>query len=236
MITLKIGRKSFTLIEILIAVVILTIIATLSLAGYTRATESANAMTCQNNLLFINTAIELYGAENLDALPTSLSSVWPAYKDKVFAKLKIDFERKGWFGIREQYAYAAVLDPLYYGNNISAITCPSDPTPPSKGGVSYAINPAFVKLDDLYDITKADLTFVGDSDSVEFTGLTYRHKSWLIEKDTAYEISGNGVVYKTKKNGVKIPKIKAPKAPKTPKTPKSPKPPKPPKEPKEPKP
>lgn len=205
--TLKIGKKSFTLLETLIIAIILTILATLGLAGYTRAVENANAMSCQNNLMILNTAIELYGTEHPDALPTSLSSVWPAYKDKALAKLKIDFEKKGWFGIKEQYAYAAVLDGTYYGNDKSVITCPSDTTPPSKGGVSYGINTAFQKLSDLSDPAKVDLPFIGDSETATLTRPIYRHKSGLIDKDESYVVTGHGDLEEHKKNG-EVRKIK----------------------------
>src|SRR3989338_3665250 len=191
MLNIRIGKASFTLVEILIVVVILTIIATLALAGYTKAVENANGLKCQNNLLILHTAIDLYAADHDDAVPASLSSAWPAYTDRALAKLKIDLKKKGW----TSDAYASEFSK-YYGSNIDVMTCPSDDTPPSKGGVSYGIGPYAAPGE----------PFIGDSDVDYLTdqGIKYRHRSGLITRDTAYVITSDGILEKRLQSGTRI--------------------------------
>lgn len=183
MVKIKMGTSSFTLVEILIVVVVLTALVTFALAGYSKAVDNINGLKCQNNLLILHTATELYAQDHDDALPASLSSVWPAYKDRALAKLKLDLEKKGWTA----NAYADEFS-RYYASNIDVVTCPSDPTPPSKGGTSYAINTSAAPGE----------IFIGDCDvdidNLSEQTLKYRHRKGLIAKDTAYAITADGIL------------------------------------------
>ena len=71
-------RKSFTLIEILVALIVLSILASLSVAAYQKTVDANNERICGENLKVLQAAIDIYTVEN-DALPAALAQLTPRY-------------------------------------------------------------------------------------------------------------------------------------------------------------
>lgn len=72
------NKKSFTLIEILVALIVLSIIASVSVAFYQKTVDANNERICAENLKVLQAAIDIYTVEN-DALPLQLSQLTPRH-------------------------------------------------------------------------------------------------------------------------------------------------------------
>jgi prepilin-type N-terminal cleavage/methylation domain-containing protein len=64
-------RQAFTLVEMLVVIAIIAILAALLLPVLSAAKGRAGRTACLNNLKQVNTAIELYAADNQDVLPSA---------------------------------------------------------------------------------------------------------------------------------------------------------------------
>lgn len=84
-------RKSFTLIEILAALIILSIIASVSVALYQKTVDTNNERICAENLKVLQAAIDIYTVEN-DALPAELAQLTP--RQIYLAYSRVTGERK----------------------------------------------------------------------------------------------------------------------------------------------
>jgi len=67
-------KKSFTLVEIVMIVIIVGVIATFALPAYRNVLEESKAEVCAMNLKVLLGAVETYAVEN-DALPSSLGQL-----------------------------------------------------------------------------------------------------------------------------------------------------------------
>jgi type II secretory pathway pseudopilin PulG len=67
-------RPSFSLVELLIAVLILGALTTIAIPKITGSIQTANANACKNNIQIINNQIELYYI-NTGEWPTNLKTV-----------------------------------------------------------------------------------------------------------------------------------------------------------------
>lgn len=71
-------KKSFTLIEILVALIVLSIIASVSVALYQKTVDTNNERICAENLKVLQAAIDIFTVEN-DALPAALALLTPRH-------------------------------------------------------------------------------------------------------------------------------------------------------------
>lgn len=71
-------RKSFTLVEILVALIILSILASLSVAIYQKTVDTNNERICAQNLKVLQAAIDIFAVEN-DTIPAVLSQLTPRH-------------------------------------------------------------------------------------------------------------------------------------------------------------
>lgn len=139
------GRRGFTAIELVVAVLILLALVSFSMAGYQRYRDRAAMLVDETNQKVLQAAVKLY-AYDTNALPGSLSELRGgdlrrAYAHVTGGKRPYTFaaflaEQMGLF---DGAAEAAPLPGRYYNNDVSILTCPGDPTPPLEGGVSYAL-------------------------------------------------------------------------------------------------
>lgn len=141
-------RKSFTLIEILIALIILSILASLSVAVYQKTVDANNERICAQNLKVLQAAIDIYTVEN-DALPAALSLLTPrqiylAYS-RVAGKRKenpFSIALRKMFSTEPAIAGGEIFISRYLAGNIKVFCDPTvnGCTPPSVGGCN---SPAF---------------------------------------------------------------------------------------------
>lgn len=171
--------KAFTLLELLVAVVILAILASMSVAGLTRYRDRADVLVCATNERVQAAATKLSTYDN-NSLPGELSDLKPEYLERAYAQLMEETRPytvlaflQEWIG--EGTAEAYILDSKYLGPNpLKTLTCPADRTPPP-GGNSYAMNAAAANqpLSFLNDPANAGLPLVFESD--DGVNPSYRH-------------------------------------------------------------
>ncbi|MDD2752652.1 MAG: prepilin-type N-terminal cleavage/methylation domain-containing protein [Candidatus Omnitrophica bacterium] len=177
-------KKSFTLIEIMVTLVILGVVATIAMPVYRNVIEDAQAKVCQTNLKVLDAALNIYVMEN-DAMPGDLSDLSPRIIKKAYAqvmqrediwKVRLAYSVVGWY--KSGLAYAGLLHDLARGD-IKTLTCPSDPTPPREGGVSYGMNAALINIrNQNFRALPNDTDVIGDSETPTFAdpaALTARH-------------------------------------------------------------
>jgi len=156
---------SFTLIEILIAMVILAVLASISLATFQKTVSENKERVCKQNLKVLEAAIDIYAVEN-DALPDTLAKLEPRYIHLAYQKIlgnrsenRFIAYLKDALGLRP--ALAVPLPEKYYGYNKKALKCPADT---SADAVSYGINSAvFDTADKLRNPTLANNALVYDN-------------------------------------------------------------------------
>ena len=125
-------KKSFTLIEILVGLIIIGILASLSIASYRKTVETNEQRICKENLKVLQAAIDIYTLEN-NSLPLTLARLTPrqiylAYS-RVAAKPKENHlfsSLRNILGIKPALAQSLPPLPRYYGNNRNVFRCPAD--------------------------------------------------------------------------------------------------------------
>lgn len=143
---IKIFRTGFTLVEILVALIILSILAALSIATFQKTVEANKDRMCQQNLKVLEAAIEVYTLEN-NSLPDTLAKLKPRYIHLAYLKAvgepkdnKLLTFLKDILGIKSVLAQTS-LPPRYYGNNKAVLRCPADATLSSNPNyTSYTLN------------------------------------------------------------------------------------------------
>lgn len=176
-------RKSFTLMEIMIVLVILSILATLGFPAYQNMINNEKNKVCQANLEALGVALEIYAMEH-DTFPGDLSQIPEQYLQKGFAKL---MERKDAWKIKLAYyivgfqqrglAYAGLLTDLARGNS-KLLTCPAA----APAGNSYGIRSSFLnaRVEDVYRNVGDSAVFIADCNAATFAGIagvaSTRHK------------------------------------------------------------
>lgn len=121
-------KKSFTLIEILVGLIIISILASLSIASFRKTVDLNQEKACIENLKVLQAAIDIYTLEN-DALPSTLAQLTPRQiylaHSQAAGKTKenhLIVALKNIFGIKP-----ALAQSLNYGNNRNVFRCPSQP-------------------------------------------------------------------------------------------------------------
>lgn len=184
-------RKSFTLIEILVALIVLSIIASVSVAFYQKTVEANNERICGENLKVLQAAIDIYTVEN-DMLPAALSQLAPRHiylaHDRVIGERKETFlsialrkmfsteqalaaETEGQLFKRKYLSgnIKVFCDPADKGCNPSTITSCTT----ADCGSSYDINLNSTDLA-IYDSTKKRLNSTSSAALIQDSSLT-RH-------------------------------------------------------------
>ena len=191
---LKLGsrRAGFTLIEIIIAVVVLSILSAIGAISWDAMVDKTRQDICEQNQTILVGAIKFYIYDN-QAAPTSLSSIYPKYTDFALAKIKKDhpvvYAKRAISlamlrAIQPKDAVAANISP-YLGMQTSVLHCPED----SNGGISYGLHEVFngitgVSAKNMFELCRENNeVIIADSDSAFISGpnnCTGRHGSTLL--------------------------------------------------------
>jgi prepilin-type N-terminal cleavage/methylation domain-containing protein len=128
------GKKAFTLTEILIVVVIIGILVSIAVPTYQYLLDQAEAQACQANLDALQTALDIYAMEN-EKMPGSLGELPVDYLRRAYVKL---MQRRDAFWIKLAYfmvnlrdrglAYAAsstLIEGLAKGQIGTLTRCPA---------------------------------------------------------------------------------------------------------------
>jgi type II secretory pathway pseudopilin PulG len=174
--------KAFTIVELIIAVIIVGILGTLAINQYQGFVENADAQVCETNLKTLQNSMESYSLEH-DTIPAAVSEIPEKYIEKAFASimrqkgswkiklayLVVDWKHRGFF---QTVVYAQSLNRLndLAKGNSGLLRCPKVPI----GQNSYGINSVikghrsvyYRKMKRLYP----NLVLISDSDAAEMSG------------------------------------------------------------------
>jgi len=182
-------KKSFTILELIIVIIIIAVLVTVGLPVYRNVVENANAKVCQSNLILLDAALQNYMIE-FDTIPGEISQIPTEYIEQAYAqilreggwRLKLAYLIVDWR--KSGYAHAQPALENLVGRNLSILTCPSDTPPPNQGGVSYGINKAIVGLSyEAMQNLDSETVLIADCDRNEFSsdqGLSFRHHRSMI--------------------------------------------------------
>lgn len=185
---MKMKRKAFTLLELLVWVVIASVIAAFSMAGYQGYRDRANMLVDETNQQVLYAAVKLYAYDN-NALPGSLSDLPISDMRRAYALVsegKRPYNLLAYLGAQwrqlwgQRTAWAQFLPARYYNRELTTITCPSDDTPPTGfdvdgrpvGGTSYEINAALAHatLAEFLNPANAGIVLIFESDATSADG------------------------------------------------------------------
>lgn len=163
---MKKKKWAFTIVEILVAMIILAILVSVSIAGYQKTLTIHNDRLCEQNLAALEAAIDVYTVEH-DAMPDSFAKLEPRHIHLAYQKLYGSRKNiltaclKVVFGIKPLYAESL---ERYYNYNKKVLICPADPAGKNaaSGYSSYDFNPNSMTVEDLSDYNKDDLALICD--------------------------------------------------------------------------
>jgi len=180
-------KRSFTFLEIMVAMVIMGILITLGFPIYQGFIENSKSRICETNLKALKSAMDIYAME-YDTMPGSLSELPPKYIGKAFAQIMR--EKSAWkvklayFLVEQEekgFVYADVFINRLTKGNINLVTCPKDKTPPAAGGVSYGFNAQLANMSSKnYRKLASSVSLIADSDQPTFVNedtYAYRHQT-----------------------------------------------------------
>jgi prepilin-type N-terminal cleavage/methylation domain-containing protein len=174
-------KRAFTILEIVIAVVIVGIMATLGFPAYQRVVEDSNARACEVNLRALKIALDSYMMSH-DAMPATIGELIRETAPVAYAEAA---QEKSWsvkFGnllLRlEGTASVFAIPPIVENKhtfkelakgNLKMVICPKDPSKPtmSSARTSYGFNNALPGMTyGQYQAVAPTAWLIGDSDNM----------------------------------------------------------------------
>jgi len=223
--------------EIMVALVIVGVLATIGVPAYQNFVEDGRSRMCETNLMALKSAFDVYIVEH-NVVPGDLGQIPAADIETALARArsKADWQEKVVRFIDERredgYAFASLVQELSKGN-LQLLYCPSDTRrkDPSaaKDLVSYGINEELkASSQEQYQDLSLTTPVIGDCDHASFEGdtatpsaaktMTIRHKyiQGLSVKRYANYITVGGWVQSTNPAAaektvlaVEVPKVEA---------------------------
>lgn len=190
-------RRAFTLIEIMVAVIILGILVTVGIPSYQNFVEDSRSRVCQSNLLSLKTALDVYITEK-GVVPADLSQVPADYIQRAFAacsaeggwrlKLAVAVTAMDELG----KAYADVITELAAGK-VEILRCPKDT---SSTGRSYGLFSPLIDMSaEQYRLLKGKpVPFIADISGTTSAG-TFSNTSGLALRHRTVRLAGSGDQY-----------------------------------------
>ncbi|MFA5373925.1 MAG: prepilin-type N-terminal cleavage/methylation domain-containing protein [Candidatus Omnitrophota bacterium] len=189
-------KRSFTLLEIMISMVVMGILVTLGFPIYQGFIENSKSKVCETNLKALKSAMDIYAME-YDTMPGSLSELPPKYIGKAYARLML--QKSAWkiklayFMVEQEkkgFVYADTFINRLTKGNINLVTCPKDKTPPAEGGVSYGFNSQLSNMSSKdYRKLSSGFSLIADSDQPTFVSednYAYRHQTFGVLTSEGY--------------------------------------------------
>ncbi len=181
-------KNAFTLVEILAAVIILSILTSLSIVAYQKTLETNDERICQQQQKILQGAIEAYTIEN-DSLPNELAQLKPEHIH--LAHLKVIGQRPGnkllaswqnFLGTRPAIAQTLPELGKYYNYDTRILRCPDDKTASSDPKyTSYKINTYdFIDTADLKDPDKANTALIYDKDAYHKKAFSFSGEKYQV--------------------------------------------------------
>lgn len=176
------GRRGFTVIELIVGFVILVVVFSLAISGYERYQDRTMMLVDDTNQKVLQASIKLY-AYDTNALPGNLSELDSGTLRRAYALMTHGKQPYTlWAYLKQELglldiAEAIPLPEKYYNGDASILTCPSDPTPPAEGGVSYVLAPGWENrpLSALLDARNADEPLIIEADETVNRQVVFRH-------------------------------------------------------------
>ena len=161
-------KKGFTLIEVLVALAIVAVLATVATISYQYILANAKRKVCETNLMMLRNATEFYLIEK-EALPATLGDLKLDHLKDAFAKAMKDWWTKlSYFIVKYDASKGAYAQFLTYENlrNYGGADseCPYD----HNGSPSYGINSSLANKK-WSEINDYDF-IIAESDSYVFSG------------------------------------------------------------------
>jgi prepilin-type N-terminal cleavage/methylation domain-containing protein len=191
------ANRGFTLLEIVVALAVLLIIASIAVVSYAKFIDNARETVCENNLKGLLDAVKIYGAEN-GALPATLGDLELDQLKKGYDlamknarwKTRLAHTLLEFSAPAKAHAFNLTYEDLRsYGASDAMFQCPQD----YNGGASYAINSEIAGI--RWGQIDGDVIMIVESDAYTFSDasdLQYRHE----DKSTALAITMNGSIIK----------------------------------------
>ncbi len=161
-------KRAFTILEILVAVLILGILGTLGIPYFQNVIEDSKAKVCEINLETLQKRVEIYSREH-GTVPGSLSELRQEDLDKAYAQVM-----RGKDAWKKWIAYFIVEGPQWglayaQGYGFPRLRCPSNPNT-SPTAISYGLNSCLANMTSLqYEALGDDIVTVADSDATLFS-------------------------------------------------------------------
>jgi len=181
-------KNGFTLVEILAAVIILSILTSLSIVAYQKTLETNDERICQQQQKILQGAIEAYTIEN-DSLPNELAQLKPEHIHLAYLKVtglpqsnKLLAFWQDFLGTKPAIAQTSVELGKYYNYDTRILRCPDDKTVSSDPKyTSYKINTYdFIDTADLKDSTKADTALIYDKDAYHKKAFSFSGEKYQV--------------------------------------------------------
>lgn len=168
----KVIFSGFTLVEILAATIILTLLAGLSFVAYEKTIEANNERVCQQNQKLLQAAIDIYAMEN-DVVPATLAMLNSRHIHLAGAKIngknkenKLVVLFKDTLGIKSAIAQTLPSLKKYYDNETKILRCPADNTISSdQNYTSYNINYDFSNNEDIANESLSESALIYDRET-----------------------------------------------------------------------
>ncbi len=161
-------KKAFSIVEIVVAIVIVGILATLGIPTYQNVLESSKEKVCTTNLKTLQKGLDIYIMEH-GTVPGTLSELKREHLEKAYAQVMS--EKGAW---KARLAYLIVEGPqwgLVYaqGDYLPHLRCPKNPNI-SPTAISYGLNDRVTPLSVAeYKALSSNAVTIADADSGTFS-------------------------------------------------------------------
>lgn len=209
----RIFPGGFTLSEVLICVVVILVLATLAIAGYTQVMDNAYQRVCATNQTIIMKGIERHflttgiapatlGDINIEHWKDAYAQVMQdsGWQTKLsYFLVRISAGKEAWAAITKLEHLVTPSEMRVCGIMADVFRCPADRTPESP---SYGINTDLKNYDRWSNVSE-DMSLIADCDSYTFSSedtLCYRHKRKFGQEEIAQAMTKLGHGKKHKKD------------------------------------